>query len=387
MEQVGKDIENSELVNGERYQTITRRYSITPQQSGDFKIEAPFFKGEMIERTNNTYDYYAKQKTVSAEGDIISFKVEPIPADFNGDWLVSDLIALTEEWSVNGDELVQGEPVTRTITLTALDLMENQLPDLKMPNGDGFKVYPEQPQAKKAERNGRIVAQKVFTFAIMPNKAGELVLPEMTVPWFNTQTKSMTSTTLSKKQFKVIPNSEQQSTNDAVAHSIPAEAQPIAATSHSTSWWLPSWQVTISTLSVLGLWLLTLALLLWQKVNTVSNPRNEIAQASNADDSLAIKFNRHKLKAACLANDEALVKNMLLRWANQQINSNIKTLNELLNQLPEGDLKQAIFQLCNRRYQANAAPWQGQALFELWAKYQHQQIITQAAPLKSLYPE
>jgi hypothetical protein len=32
IEQVGKDIENSEIVNGERYQTITRRYSVVPQK-------------------------------------------------------------------------------------------------------------------------------------------------------------------------------------------------------------------------------------------------------------------------------------------------------------------------------------------------------------------
>ncbi len=387
IEQVGKDAESSELVNGERYQTITRRYSITPQQSGEFKIEAPFFKGEMIERTNDTYDYYAKQKTVSAEGEIISFKVEPIPTDFTGDWLVSDLIALTEEWSVTGNELMQGEPVTRTITLTALDLMENQLPDLKMPNGDGFKVYPEQPQAKKAERNGRIVAQKIFTFAIMPNKAGELVLPEITVPWFNTQTREITSTTLSKKQFKVLPNSDQPTANETPAISATAEAQSPVTTMNGASWWLPSWQITFSTLTALGIALLTLAFLLWQKVNSLSKQSNNVVVMASKDDSFAIKFNRHKLKAACLANDEELAKTLLLRWGNQQIHASIRTLNELLHQLPDGDLKQAIFQLCHRRFQANVTPWQGQALFELWAKYQHQQIVSHADPLKPLYPE
>jgi hypothetical protein len=231
------------------------------------------------------------------------------------------------------------------------------------------------------------VAQKIFTFAIMPNKAGELLLPEMTVPWFNTQTKEITSTTLSKKQFKVLPNSDQSTANETPAISTTAEAQSPTATKHAASWWLPSWQITFSTLTALGVALLTLAFLLWQKVNSLSQQPNAPKKTAIVDDSLAIKFNRHKLKAACLANDEELAKTLLLRWGNQQIHASIRTLNELLHQLPDGDLKQAIFQLCHRRYQANVTPWQGQALFELWAKYQHQQIVSHADPLKPLYPE
>jgi len=390
IEPVGKDIESSELFNGERYQTITRRYSITPQQSGDFSLEAPFFKGEMIDRASSNYDYYARQNSVSAEGKSLTFSAKPIPADFTGDWLVSDLVALTEEWSVTGDEIIQGEPVTRTITLTALDLMENQLPDLKMTTPDGVKVYPEQPQAKKAERNGRIVAQKVFSFAVIANKTGELELPEISIPWYNSQTKQITSTTLAKKRLTVLANTNLATPEPQLSNEI---AVPAKAVLPSSAWWLPSWQFTYSTM-VLGLaWLMTIGFVIllrrkWQSPmhnKPTEQQKNDLHKPAN--EAQLIKFSRHKLKAACLANDEALTQTLLLRWSSQLIDPNIATMTDLIQQLPDSELKQAIADLCNRRYQPVVQAWQGQTLFELWAKYQHQQLIDDSAALKPLYPK
>jgi hypothetical protein len=58
-----------------------------------------------------------------------------------------------------------------------------------------------------------------------------------------------------------------------------------------------------------------------------------------------------------------------------------------MQQLPDSELKLAIADLCNRRYQPVVQAWQGQTLFELWAKYQHQQLIDDSAALKPLYPK
>ncbi len=385
IEQVGKDIENSELVNGERFQTFTRRYSITPQQSGAFKLDAPFFKGEMIDRATSNYDYYAKHKTVSAEGNSLDFNVKPIPQEFNGDWLVSELVALTEEWSVKGDEITQGEPVTRTITLTALDLMENQLPDLKMTSPDGVKVYPEQPQAKKAERNGRIVAQKVFSFAVIANKSGDLELPEISIPWYNSQTQQITYTTLAKKRLKVLANANLPTPEPVLMNEVSA---PNAESISAEHWWLPTWQFTYSSLVLVVTLVISISLLLRQWFLRRSEGELPSAKSSKAMATDAqVKFSRHKLKAACLANDANLCQQLLLRWGSQLLAPSIVTGTDLLNELPDGELKQQIFELFNWRYQAVAEPWQGQTLFELWAKYQHQQLVDESAALKPLYPK
>src|SRR5690606_1080991 len=101
-----------------------------------------------------------------------------------------------EEWSPATTALTQGEPVTRTITLTALDVAEHQLPDVSIHTPDGVKLYKEQPQAKQAERNGHLVSQKVFSMAVVANKAGELVLPEVKLPWWNKKSGAVQYATL-----------------------------------------------------------------------------------------------------------------------------------------------------------------------------------------------
>lgn len=116
----------------------------------------------MIDRDSARYNYFARTKTVVQQAEPIDVVVNAIPANFPGNWLVAGLVTLTEEWSPDITGLKQGEPVTRIITLSAVDVAENQLPDLTQGFPDGLRLYQEQPQAKSAERNGRLVAQKIL---------------------------------------------------------------------------------------------------------------------------------------------------------------------------------------------------------------------------------
>jgi hypothetical protein len=62
-------------------------------------LAAPFFNGEMIDRYNSRYDYFARTKAVSAEGKALSLEVSAIPDGQQHHWLPSELVALTDEWS------------------------------------------------------------------------------------------------------------------------------------------------------------------------------------------------------------------------------------------------------------------------------------------------
>lgn len=378
VEQVGKDIENSEIVNGERYQTITRRYSVIPQKSGTLTLNPPFFNGEMIDRDNSRYDYFARTKAVSAEGQALSLQVMPIPDGQQQNWLASELVALTEEWNPAGDQLIQGEPVTRTITLTALDLADNQLPDLQLGTVAGAKIYPEQPQSRKAERKGRIVAQKVFSYAIIADKAGSLTLPEVRVRWWNTKTNQPDEAVLSAVTLQVAPNPQAVS-----------QPEPAATTTTSADRVQPTqvsdWHFSYSSWLLLSLWLLTLAAWgLWAMAapRTAEHDNTKLPRTTAGSE---LRFNSRKLKQACQQHDAALAREQLLRWAQQLISANIESLTDLVQHLPDGALKTQIQQLSYQGYQPAGAQWQGQALLEAWAHFHHQPVTT-AEGLAPLYP-
>lgn len=375
IEQLGKDVEGSELVNGQRYQTITRRYTLIPEQHGDFELAAPWFKGEMIDRQSSRYDYFAKTKTVSAQGQALKLKVKAVPDSFKGEWLVSELVALTEEWTPPGNELIQGEPVTRTITLTAVDLADHQLPDLNISLPAGLKSYAEQPQSKKAERNARLVAQKVFTSAVIATQTGELVLPAVRIPWWNSKTNELAYAELPERTLKVAANPAQAQAPVALEPNL-TNNKPLTAdivVQPASPW---SWTYTSTLLLVL--WLLTLLAFLLPKL---SFPRKKPTPVQSE-----LKFSSRKLKAACLANDSAEASAQLVQWASQGIDQNISRLTQLLHTLPDSALKQEVEKLCNQPYQQQKQQWQGQTLFEAWAKYKHVQQMPVSEPLRPLYP-
>ncbi len=379
--QIGQDAEGSELVNGIRYRTITRRYAITPQRSGTFTISPPTFSGEMIDRDSARYNYFARTKAVIQQGQPVDITVSPIPADFPGNWLVAGLVTLTEEWSPDLTELKQGEPVTRIITLSAVDVAENQLPELKQGFGDGVRLYQEQPQAKSAERNGRLVAQKIFTTAVIANKAGELALPEVALPWWNSQTNQLAYARLPARTLSVQASGEPAGPAPAanLAPNPASATQPSVQSAHSTA--VSAWQWNHTSSLLLALWLLSLfsGYVLWQlkaAVKTVPPTQSRV------------RFNSSELQRACKQGDTAAAKAELLRFAHQQLDQRCRSLTELGSHLHATALQNQLLQLNAALYGNNAASWQGEALWQAWQQYQASSKATTAADgLKPLYPQ
>lgn len=383
IEQVGKDVEGTELVNGIRYQTITRRYSLIPQQSGDFTLEAPFFNGEMIDRNSSRYDYFAKTQTISAQGQAVTMNVKAMPADFSGNWLVSELVALTEEWTPLANTLVQGEPVTRTITLTALDVADHQLPDLTIDLPNGIKNYAEQPQAKKAERNGRIVAQKVFTSAVIATQTGELKLPAVRIPWWNSKTNQLSYAELPERTLTVSANPN-QSAQAPAPDVVPPTTEPALTAAPTTAVTAQTpWQWNYLATVFFGLWILTALFALWLWSRGQPSHRAKTVEFPLASE---VKFNAKKFKAGCLANDQQIATQQLLRWASQHLAADIQQLPQLIRALPESPLKFETEKLAYQAYQPQQTPWHGTALFEAWAKFKHLQQVESQTVLKPFYP-
>ena len=384
IEQIGKDIEGSELVNGQRYQTITRRYTVIPQQSGDFELTAPWFQGEMIDRSSSAYDYFAKTKTVSAQGQTVTFTVKPIESAFQGQWLVSELVTLQEEWSADPTQLVQGEPITRTITLTAMDLADHQLPDLQISIPSGIKNYDEKPQTKKAERRGRMVAQKVFTSALIANQQGTITLPAVRLPWWNSIKGEIDYAELPARELVVVANPQQaevhQSTQPAVQDSVAsAELSPSV-----TSQW--QWNY-LSMMLALG-WAITLigfGFFLYYQSRLSPTKATQRQSQSPALATSEVKFNARRFKTACQQHDAALVTTFLLRWGSQTFGQNMQHLSQLLTQLPAGEFKRQVELLAYQQYQLDAKDWQGDALFAGWSDFVPKESAAEP-PLKPLYP-
>ncbi|MGQ8366809.1 BatD family protein [Glaciecola sp. 1036] len=219
IEKLGEDKEYQELINGVRYRVIERNFAIIPQSSGEYKVQSPLFEARVLSGGRQGFAYFNRTKNISRVGEDQQLTVAPIPPGYQYTWLPSELVQINEEWQGDPDNIKAGEPITRTITLTALGLIEEQLPDFGGTYHPSFKTYPEQPQKTTVQRNNKLIAQSVQSTAIIAEQNGQFVVPEIRIPWFNVNT--------GKTEFAVVPAKSVTVTgNQIVLNNSADNAQP-----------------------------------------------------------------------------------------------------------------------------------------------------------------
>ncbi|MGB1261997.1 MAG: BatD family protein [Cognaticolwellia sp.] len=368
--QIGKDKESENIIKGKRYRIIERVYAISPQQSGEVILKAPVFSGEIIMPTTRRSNFlsFADSKPVSVIGDDIALTVKAIPPQVDGAWLPSELLALHQEWQPEPSQFKVGEPITRTVTLTAAGLSEEQLPKISMTVPQGLKVYPDQAELHTGLNNQRLVSQKVVNFAIVASKAGDYQLPEISIPWWNTVTNKAEIAKIPGQKITILPNADLAAISD-----ISDTRTPIAAAPSTMSNEQPTSTPVVETVVIeqtnfwqwlfLALWLLTL--LAWfisakrpfQSKNIVHNNSNKVNNAYLA------------LLAACKQNNGESALTCLLPWARSQSSDNnqseaLTTLDALHAYFNNPALSSAIIALQQSRYGKSPAPWSGNDLLD-----------------------
>ncbi|MBU3022395.1 BatD family protein [Aestuariibacter sp. A3R04] len=293
IQQLGDDKQYTDIVNGKRYQVIERTFAVVPQASGTFTLRGPVFSGEvMVNDPNARFGFFNRTKQINRLGPDITITVKPIPADIDYPWLPSEYVTLNEEWP-QPDAFTVGEPITRTITLTAMGVVEEQLPALPQHYPPSFKLYPDQANTATVNKNHTLIAQRVESLAMIPTQPGNVVLPEITVPWFNVLTGQTEYATLPARSISVLPAA------DAPANQIDQIPQPLTASDNGNIKTPASEASPITapptewhrglTWSLLAVWILTLigwgATVLWYRKRQSSTiPASTDSLASHQGD-------------------------------------------------------------------------------------------------------
>lgn len=181
VKQIDKQQEYSRNVDGTTYMVIERSYLIIPQKSGSLDIEPQRFSGSFYNSRLRSRQH------LQARSEAISIQVKP-PLAKSGSkpWLPAMSLVLDEQWSRNPDELEVGDSVTRTLTIKALGLEGSQLPPLPRQDVPQLKQYPEQPQINSETHANGVTGTRVERTAIVAVQGGEVQLPEIQLPWYDT---------------------------------------------------------------------------------------------------------------------------------------------------------------------------------------------------------
>lgn len=370
--QIGKDKESETILNGKRYRIIERTYAISPQQSGQFTLKSPLFSGEIMVPSTRRSNFlsFAESKPVSVVGEDIAITVNGIPENYVGAWLPSELLTIHQEWQPKVSTFSVGEPITRTITLTAAGLSEEQLPKIEMPMPKGLKVYPDQAELHTGMNNNHLVSQKVRNFALVASRPGNYELPAMVIPWWNTVTNKLQHATIAAQKITVLPNS------DIDAPELASELTPANHNNTSTKTetiivnqapWL-QWLF-------LALWLLTS--LAWFISTRTKNVKEAVENKS--DDRKNIYLT---LLKACKNNDGEQALKLILPWINS-LNKHYAavTLDEGLALIAQASFTETINELQQCYFGKNTSVWQGNSLLAVITQINKTPIKQAKSPL------
>jgi hypothetical protein len=215
IEKIDSQSQTQIIRNGIRYQVFSYRYKITPSVAGESIINSPLLIGDVNKQFNQWGNSFNIQP-VSIRGNNVKLIVKAIPAEFKGDWLVSSNVRLIENNDLHSKTYSVGDPITRSISLQVASLPIEKMPEIKLNYDSSLRYYPDQDDLKQGEINGVNYTQRTVTHAIIATKSGKIVLPEITIPWWNSKTERQEFATLPAQTLTIKPavtpinNSQQQ---------------------------------------------------------------------------------------------------------------------------------------------------------------------------------
>lgn len=288
--------------NGQQYRVLERRYAIFPERSGELTIPPIVLTGRLVQRSNGLWQPGARGRRIRVQSDPVQVTIEPRAADYTGDvWIPARSFSMDEQLATDQGIRV-GEPVTRTIILNAVGLEDHMLPDISLPEMDGMRVYPDQPQGITRDNGEWVLGHKEYRFAVVPEQEGVLVLPELKVDWWDTTNNQQRTTVLPQRTLTVLPS--------AVAESIQAaEPVPVAETTGDTQMQANTsagyWPWITGLFA--GLWLATLVFALRRK--PAPEKQQATSHVSASEQSLL-----SDLKHACQQNNAQVARSALATW-------------------------------------------------------------------------
>ncbi len=342
VQQINKGANYTTQRDGKTYQVLERKYAIFAENSGKLTLNPLIFEGEVTDNSRQSFGMFQRGRPIRQVSPMLELEIKQIPQDFvNKDWIPAKQITLQQSWSMNKPYQV-GEPITRTINLTAIGLSETQLPDLDIPEIEGAKIYQDKTDTMTRTDGQQLIASKVIKYAVIPTTQGQLEIPEFKLEWFDTNSQSARNSTIAATTLNIQAAAEGTTTAPPAINFNPPEPkvienlEPTITTSQDSTSGLTLWKSLAIVFA--ALWLLTL-LLVWLKAKGLSSSTEPVEQHINP-------VTLGHLNRASLPDIQAC----LIAWWNQEYKQRTTNLGQIREQLEMGVMRDAITELQQNLY-------------------------------------
>lgn len=233
---------HEKIVNGVNIGVVEFSYLITPLKAGSLKIPSTVVQGGMVVKRNtrsgsyfdDDFDLFSmmsgfdRVQPFALSTEEITLDVQPAIAGMNP-WIPAKSLKIEEIWN-DSQSLQAGEPFTRSFKIVADGIKANQLPNLNelQPSHSSFKIYADKPELSNDIKGDRLKSYRQEQYTIIPQQAGTLILPEISVAWWDVTKKEKAIARIPARTLQVLPAPDNKlksvvspTTEDALANSAP----------------------------------------------------------------------------------------------------------------------------------------------------------------------
>jgi len=385
IKKVGED-KNYETLRAQRRFIVTeRRYAIFPERSGTLHVPALQFTGQIAGQMR----MLNQGRVLRVQSKPLDIEVAPMPSNWpkSETWLPAENISIEEIPMGDQEEhLKVGEPLTRTIEIRAKGLTAEQLPTLfSHTSYKGFKQYPDKPELRTEIEDGGVIGIRREKVALIPTSAGDLVMPEISVAWWNTKTHTIQKTKVLRRTITVQKSDTQTQIPVPTTQPVLKEAQKEKGVttpqkdSENHQEGAILWQSLAAFFAIA--WLLSM--LIW-RYTFVARKKSIIQDDQVAGTALDVKKLYKSLEKACQSGHAKEVIGLLPQWASCFFKDDTIIYSGQLKG-KSTELDQALLELETSLYGGeNNSPWQGGMMLKAISELCAPTKKAQASGLKPL---
>ncbi|RTK94879.1 MAG: protein BatD [Neisseriaceae bacterium] len=386
----GAHIENSQnnktkqyqtTENGHPYMVAEQHFTLIPDKVGQITIPEITSSGRIdsnpygIITINSGQPFRIQSKPITLNIKNIPENIDPTK------WLPAKNVTYTDNWSTNSHDATAGDPITRTITISATGVEAGLIPELEFESIAGANIYPEKGQKVTNTQTGETIGSKSFKIVYIPNHDGEMVIPAINITWWNLTANKESNIAIPKRIFNVTGATKQKPT----ASSELADNVTNSSASDSTqkiNYWI------YVACAILGLVIVLILFKLFyrSKPSAVSSELDTTTEASN-QPILETKI-KSSINDACAQQDIHLLNDALISWANEKYKEKIYSISQINKYAKSSELATLINELSSALYNRQVFDKFAEMIL-LITKIDSQNPVTRKdkSTLPSLYPD
>lgn len=231
-EDMGKEREYAEVINGINYNVLELSVALFPAKTGDQEIPPAILDLDVLHRTrerrpmNDPFAHFfddsflfggrvqTEHKTLRTHPIVL--KVQPLPETGKPQSFSNLVGQFTIASELGKDNVEVGDSATLTVTVAGKgNVKDIPEPQLNLP--DTIKIYPDQPAFKQEIEGNKITGKKTFKYALVPMQEGKTDVPPILLPYFDPVQKKYVTAHTKSLFILVNPSKTKESLNVATA--------------------------------------------------------------------------------------------------------------------------------------------------------------------------